>query len=734
VSRRLPEPREGAGTASGVSGGLGGPRRRKRRILHQARSTLVADLGGTLTTKSGVVFALCTADGDIDLSRNPGHGIYFHDMRYLDTAVMRLNQAPLSVLLADANGRCSVCELTNADIQLRSGRMLPKERIGIRRERTLGDPVRETVVLRSYAARELDFDFEIELGCSFDSMFTVRGAPPGKRGRLHRPRWKAGRLLLEYAGADQRRRTTSIGFDPPPDEHHAGKVLYRVQLAPGESATIRIDTHLLDEGRGQLEERPAGAPDSQPLQTVNLTTDNDLFNRVLARSFDDLRMLLMSERKHLFFAAGVPWFVALFGRDSLLTALEILPYDASVSAHTLRLLAAYQGDRQDDSRDEQPGKILHELRAGEQAHLKEVPQSPYYGTVDATPLFLVLLGEYVRWTGDLGLFHELRDNVRRALAWIDGQGDSDGDGFVDYTTRSKQGFRNQGWKDSGNSIVNSDGSVAEPPIALVEVQGYVYRGKSSLATVARASGDSAWAEKLEAEADDLRRRFRDAFWSPELGYLALALQEGGRRAEAVASNAGQALWTGIVSPEHVDGIAGNLLGDALFSGWGVRTLASTEAAYNPIDYQVGSVWPHDTAMIMAGLKGCGRDAEAGRVFTGLFEAAARFPHYRLPEVFAGFSRQDHPVPVRYPVACNPQAWAAASIPFMLASALGLEPNALEGRLEIARPALPPWLSEVTVRGLRVGQATIDLRYRRVGDDTLVAVLGRTGDVDVVVTF
>jgi glycogen debranching enzyme len=399
----------------------------------------------------------------------------------------------------------------------------------------------------------------------------------------------------------------------------------------------------------------------------------------------------------------------------------------------LRLLAAYQGTKVDDWRDEAPGKILHELRVGEQAHLHEVPQTPYYGSVDATPLFLVLLGEHFRWAGDVALFDELRPAVDAALDWIDRFGDSDGDGFIDYAARSPKGFRNQGWKDSGNSIVNADGSLAEPPIALVEVQGYVYRAWLAAAALFRAGGDGHRADELEGRAKHLAGRFRDAYWMDDRGYLALALGKGGRRAEAIASNAGQALWSGIVDSDHAGAVAAKLVEPCLFSGWGVRTLADSEVAYNPIDYQVGAVWPHDNALIVAGLRRYGHAPEAMSVFSGIFDAAAAFPHYRLPELFAGFARGEYRVPVRYPVACNPQAWAAGAMPGMLASALGLEPDAAARRLVIADPRLPDWLGEVTVTGLRVGAATIDLRYRRVEGDTLVAVLKRDGDLDVVVT-
>jgi glycogen debranching enzyme len=713
--------------------GKGSSRQRKRRIRRGGRSTLASDLGGTITTKADAVFVLSSPDGDIDLDRNPGHGIYFHDMRYLDRSLLRLNGTPLSVLLSEAWGGRSVFELTNPDIQLRSGTTLPKERVGVRRERVLNGRVVETLELRNYSRHDLHLSVELEFGSSFNDMFTVRGAPPGKRGNLHPPRWQDGALVFRYDGADDRRRSTTIELDPVPDRTEGAQVDYSICLGAGESARIKAEMELRDEGEGNLETRPSATWSPLRFDAVKVTTDNPLFDRVLDRSFDDLRMLLMCEGKKDFFAAGVPWFVALFGRDSLVTSLQTLPYDPRIAANTLRLLAAYQGSREDDETDEQPGKILHELRVGEQVHLREIPQSPYYGSVDATPLFLVLFAEYVRWTADLGLFGELRQNLERAVAWIDDFGDSDGDGFIDYATRSSKGFRNRGWKDSGNSIVNADGSLADQPIALVEVQGYVYCGKLGLAEVARASGEAEWAGRLEADARALRQRFHQAYWLEGQKYFALAIQRHGQKAEAVSSNPGQALWSGIIGPQAAEAVADRLLRDDLFSGWGVRTLGAKEAAYNPVDYQVGAVWPHDTSLIMAGLKRIGRKKESTRVFTALFEAAALFPHYRLPEVFAGFGRDRYPVPVRYPVACNPQAWAAGAIPYMLASALGLEPDALRHRLVINSPALPAWLGEVTIENLGVGKDRVDLRYHRVGEDTLVAVLDRRGQFDVVIT-
>jgi glycogen debranching enzyme len=705
-----------------------------RRLLTHGSSTLIADLGSVLTTKSDGIFCLCAGNGDIDADSTPGHGLYFHDTRFLDRSTLRLGDESLAVLLSSAlEDNRSVCELTNPDLELPRGKTLPKERIAIRRERRLAVQVVETIELRNFSQEKVTLPVELEFASSFDSMFVVRGAHPGKRGMLHEPRWQENRLILRYDGADGRRRTATLRFEPAPGRTSAGRAAFRITLAPSERQTIRVVISLADEGPGALEPRPRRASTKRAaFSGVQISCDNQLFQRVIDRSFEDLRMLETRERGETYFAAGVPWFVCLFGRDSIVTALETLAYDPIVARDTLLLLARYQGRRHDEWRDEEPGKILHELRIGEEANLGEIPQTPYYGTVDATPLFICLLAQYVRWTGDLALFQRLAGNVERALTWLEQTADHDGDGFVDYISKSNRGLANQGWKDSGNSIANEDGSPVEPPVALVEVQGYAYRAQLDAAWLFRLAGDEQRASRLERSAEELRKRFRRRFWIGRRHYLALALQQGGRPAASIASNPGQALWSGIVDPAHARAVARMLLSDRMFSGWGIRTMAEGEAAFNPVDYQVGSVWPHDNALIAAGLKRYGFVDEALQVFSGLYDAASRLPGYRLPEVFAGFRRDDYPEPVRYPVACAPQAWAAGALPYMLQVSLGLEPDATRQQLSIVRPVLPEWIGELTLRNVQVGDASVDLRFRRQREATAVAVLERRNTLSLTV--
>jgi glycogen debranching enzyme len=703
------------------------------RLLRHGRSTLLADLGDSLTTKAGGVFCLCARNGDIDLRLNGGHGLYFHDTRFLSGATLRLGGQPPAILLSTAlEDDRTVCELTNGELELADGTVLAKEQLGIRRERALATDVVETIEVRNFGAEPISCPLELAFAADFADMFHVRGASIGRRGRLHEPAWQRQELVFAYDGADGRARSTRIACEPPPsDTRDDASAVFALELAPRSSQTVRLTISLADEGPGPLEPRPARlARRRPPFGAVAIESDDELFDRTLARSFQDLRMLVTRERGENFFAAGIPWFVCLFGRDSIVTALQTLPYDPAIAAETLLLLAKYQGRNHDEWRDEEPGKILHELRVNEKANLGEVPQTPYYGTVDATPLFCCLLAEYVRWTGDLALFERLQRNLERALAWIDGPADHDGDGFVDYESKSAKGLANQGWKDSGNAIANEDGSPAVPPVALVEVQGYVYRAKLDAAWLYRLAADVERAKQLEAAAAQLRERFERAYWLPERRFLAVALQRDGRPAASLASNAGQALWSGVVAPRHANAIARTLLGKRMFSGWGIRTLAEGEAAYNPIDYQVGSVWPHDNSLIAAGLKRYGYDEEALRIFAAIYQAATRFPSYRLPEVFAGFPREHYPEPVRYPVACSPQAWAAGALPYLLQTTLGLSPDATRNELIVQRPALPNWLGELTLRGLSVGAARVDLRFRRIAGETAVALLERTGKLDV----
>ena len=706
---------------------------------HYRPSSVPARFSQPVVAKQGSLFLLCDDDGDIQADSD--QGVYFHDMRYISAESVRFNDTPPVSLLADASkGHLALFELTNLDLEDATGEVrVRKEGLGIRREKCLGDEYTEIITVQNYISEPAEFSLRMHYEADFADMFVVRGMHPGKRGKLHAPRWRGSTLTFRYDGADKHERTSSLHFSHVPDEHHGGDLVYHLSLKAQQQWQLKVKCELRDGQAGQLDSHPhategTGATDIERAETgalgagTQVETSNPLFNEIVTRSFLDLHMLTMRQKGQVFFAAGVPWYVALFGRDSLVTSIEMAAFEPEIGANTLRVLARHQGTRVDDWRDEQPGKILHELRVNELANLDEIPQTPYYGSIDSTPLFLVLLGIYASSTGTLDLFHELHDKVCSALAWIDQFGDSDGDGFIDYQTRSRSGARNQGWKDSGNGIVMEDAQLAEPPIALPEVQGYVYLAWSLMADLFERHGDSATARSLSKKAQRLYTAFNREFWLPDEHYYAFCRQADGRFSRSIASNAAHALWTGIVDPRHARAVVQRVLQSDMFSGWGVRTLSATDSSYNPVDYQLGSVWPHDNAIIVAGMQRYGFDKEANQIFTAIMQAASQFEHFRLPEVFAGQDRGFAAKPVKYPVACNPQAWAAGSIPYMLASMLGLDLDGFNRRLRIRHPHLPDWLRWVTLRHLRIGDAEVDLKYERSEEATLVAVTRKRGDL------
>ncbi len=468
-------------------------------------------------------------------------------------------------------------------------------------------------------------------------------------------------------------------------------------------------------------------------RSTRFRTGNPQLSGFLDRAVLDLRMLTsQDENGTRFIDAGIPWYSALFGRDSLITAYQALAVAPELAWGTLRGLAALQGKGSDDWREEEPGKILHEVRVGELARAGEIPHTPYYGSADATPLWLIVLAAAYRWTGDLDAVRELWPNALAALRWIDEFGDADGDGYVEYAKRSPKGLDNQGWKDSWDAVCFPDGSPAEPPISLVEIQGYVFQAKSRMASLARAVGEADLAERLEREAAALKERFNRDFWMEEEGYYALALDGGKRQVPTITSNPGHCLWSGIVDEDKAASVARRLLSSALATGWGIRTLAAKQPAYDPIGYHTGTVWPHDNSLIAHGLKRYGFDTESQQVLDELAAAGAFFPYGRFPELFCGFSSEEVPVPVQYPVACRPQAWASGTPLLMVRSYGGMTADASSGRLYIVRPRLPRWLDRIEILGMRVGRARLDLTFMNQDGVTATQVPRKEGDVEVLI--
>lgn len=713
-------------------------------------AAVTRSIAHAVVIKDDDMFFLCQPDGTVPLEVNHGFGLYYHDCRYLNGYDIAIGgKKPEHLVWTAEDGVKAVLALSNPDIKTLDGRHLDKHNIEIKWERLI-DGVQlalfDEVTFNSLTFQEISFSFALTFLASFEDVFAVRGWGQERRGTVHPPIWKDGHLVLAYEGVDGVDRLLTVACSPSPVATDGATARFDIHLQPKErrhlSITLLVSEYskhlfaeplILSESESKHRERSALSRRDQWFKdSTEVTSDSLTLNRVMQRSLGDLRMLKSHLGRQEYFAAGVPWFVALFGRDSIITALQTLAYDATIAEQTLRLLARHQGRALDKWRDEEPGKILHELRVGEMARLSEIPHTPYYGTIDATPLFLILLDRHAAWTGSLDLFNELKENAQMALAWIDQYGDIDGDGYVEYQVRSEKGLVNQGWKDSGEAIMNRDGSMAAAPIGLVEVQGYVYMAKLGMADLFARAGDAETADRLRREANALRERFNRDYWLAE-GYYALALQGDDHRPAAVlASNAGHALWAGIADSEKARSTADHLLRPEMFNGWGIRTLSEREIYYNPLGYHLGTVWPHDNSLIAAGFRRYGLDEAAMRVFIGLLDAAVHFDGHRLPELFAGFPRNDYNVPVNYPVACQPQAWAAGTLPYLLNVMLGLTPEAFDRRLRIVKPLLPDFINHVEVKRLRVGAAHVDLLFERLAHDIHVKVLGCDGELEVVV--
>lgn len=722
---------------------------RKQRVLTQGAPSMAQSIAQAVVVKDHNVFFLANPDGSVPLESGHGLGLYYNDCRFLNGYELNIADVTPSPLVSTAaRGSMAVFQLTNPDIRMADSGLIRKDDLGITWERTIDGPervVHEQITLRNFGQQQIVFPVSLTFGAGFEDVYAVRELLPERLGTLHPLTWKEGVLCFVYDGADDHYRSLTVHFSPQPNATHDTTAYFDVTLQPGEQTQVGVSLCLAEttnQGaiQQQIQRRPSvrdtmfqRSSETWTSRSTRIRSNSLLLNQIIERSFRDLVMLRSNIAGAQFFAAGVPWFATLFGRDSIVTALQTLAYDPTIAEQTLRVLANHQGQQVDDWRDEQPGKILHELRVGEFARTGEIPHTPYYGTVDATPLFLVLVARHAAWTGQINLFNDLRSHIDRALEWIAHYADLDGDGYIEYDSTSKDGLINQGWKDSGDAIVNTDGSLATPPIALVEAQAYVYLAKLSIADLYRRVGEQTWADRLQHEAEERRERFNRDFWLADKGFYALALQADNRPAAVLSSNPGHALWAGIADPEKARRTVERLMAPDMFNGWGIRTLSENERRYNPIGYHLGTVWPHDNAIIAAGFRRYGFDDAALQIFVSIIEAAMHFDHYQLPELFAGFRREDYGIPVRYPVACHPQAWAACSIPYLLETCLGFQPEAFDQRLRVVRPVLPCFIDQLDVAGLRVASASVDLRFERDASGAVtVDVRKLEGALDVVV--
>jgi glycogen debranching enzyme len=683
-------------------------------------------------------FLVVDSHGDIGAFAGGSDGLFDHDTRFLSRLELSVNEQQPLLLgsnQSDDNALYTV-DLTNPDIYDGQRIVLQKDTLHIVRTIFLWQATAyQRLGVRNFGDQEVEVQLDILFDNDFADLFEVRGLHRARRGVATRKLTGSDQALLTYCGLDEKTRRTTLTFDPAPNKLTVNSASYRLHLAPGEAKPIflavgcdRSEPRPAPFLRGLIASRRSMRKTTRDGTTV--VTSNDVFNEILCRSASDLSMLMTQTPQGHYPYAGIPWYSTTFGRDGLITALQMLWWNPDVARGVLRRLAAYQAKAFDPLSDAEPGKILHEMRGGEMAALREVPFGLYYGSVDATPLFVLLAGLYTERTGDEKNLVEVWPAVEAALGWIDGPGDPDKDGLVEYSRASDQGLANQGWKDSQDAVFHADGRLAEGPIALAEVQGYVFLAKRVAARCARRLGRAEQARKLDAEADSLAQRFETAFWCPELQTYALALDGAKEPCRVRTSNAGQVLFTGIAQPDRAIQVARGLLEPRFFSGWGIRTVAKGEARYNPMSYHNGSIWPHDNAIIALGLARYGQTHLVKELFQGVFDAAAYMDLRRLPELFCGFRRQRGQGPTLYPVACAPQAWASATPFTLLEASLGLEFDLPSGEIRLRNPVLPPFMDEVLLRNLWLGAASADITVRRHKDAISLDILRTRGEIQI----
>ena len=698
----------------------------------------------TRTLKHGDMFAVFDHRGDMGGEPGNPEGLYYRDTRMLSQFQLLLEEARpllLSSMTQDDNA-VFTADLSNPDLMVDGKIALRRENVHVNRVRFVwSGACYERVLVRNFSDRPLQLRLTYRFASDFADLFEVRGEHRAAHGTARAALESDHGVALVYAGLDRMERSTHIAFAPSPKTLTTTRAVYEILLKPRAMRRIfvrcAVDPAQSDWSgrifyRRMRDARRALRESSQ--RAASIEGSNSVFNEIVRRSVSDLYMLITDTPQGPYPYAGIPWFSTPFGRDAIITALMTLWVDPAIAKGVLKFLAYTQATTVEPDRDAEPGKILHEMRHGEMANLREVPFGRYYGSVDATPLFVLLLGEYFRRTGDLETVRSLWPNAQAALEWIDRYGDRDGDGFLEYHRQTKEGLANQGWKDSYDAIFHHDGRMAQGPIALCEVQAYVYGAKRHAATIAEALGHPERAAALAAQAERLRQDFERRFWCEELSVYALALDGGKEPCRVVSSNSGQVLLTGIASAERAQRVARTLLGPSMFSGWGIRTVATSEARYNPMSYHNGSVWPHDNGLIAMGFARYGLKQAASVVFDALFHAATYMDLRRLPELYCGFVRLERNAPTQYPVACSPQAWASAAPLCLLQASLGLELLDRTGEIKFYRPALPDFLDHVHLRNLRLSSGSADVLLQRHGEHIAVTVTRRVGDVVAVVRY
>jgi len=689
--------------------------------------------------KYGDTFAVFNHFGDMRPLPSGEEGLYLDGTRFLSMFTLYLDgfrPLLLGSTVRDDNDQLIVT-LTNPDLFVDGELCLAANSLHIFKRAFLLDAVCYVEIgVENYSMRVVDSVLTVRFAADFKDIYEVRGMAREKHGEIRKPLVGDDTITLGYRGLDDEERATSIEFAPRPDRIEHEEAKYVLSLQPKGSAKLLVTVSCkrsrrnggsslpLDEARAAV---LAGIKQDKA-RACSLQSSNGQFNAWINRSLSDLHMLITDLPTGPYPYAGIPWFNTPFGRDGMIAALECLWVRPDVAKGVLAYLASTQATEFIPEQDAEPGKILHETRSGEMAALKEMPFGLYYGSVDATPLFVALAGAYYERTADAAFIRSIWSNIQAALEWMATSGDRDGDGFVEYERRSEDGLLHQGWKDADDAVFHADGTPVQGAIAMCEVQGYVYAAYTAARKLAAVLGHDEEVARFTEKAEALRIKFNERFWCAELSTYAMALDGDKRACRIVTSNAGQCLFTGIATAERAARVADTLLSDEAYSGWGVRTVANSAVRFNPMAYHNGSIWPHDNALIAYGMARYGLTKQANRVFTGLFEAAMYFDVHRMPELFCGFSREAGEGPVLYPVACAPQAWSAASVFLFCQACLGVEVNAAKKQVRFVRPSLPEFLAEIHIANLQVGDGSIDIDVIRQGEDVGITVRNATNDL------
>lgn len=702
----------------------------------------IADSGNRVL-KQGDTFAIFDRHGDIRPLGFENQGVFHEGTRFLSKWKLGLNDTSpllLSSNVKEDNDFLAV-DLTNPALPADGAPALPHGVIHLVRTAFLWNgEYFERLEISSFTSQPVSLRLQFDFEADFVDLFELRGTRRQRRGRQLEPQVSPTQVTLAYEGLDSVVRKTIVHFCEPAQQISARRAVFGMHLEKRKPRLLEFRATCLVGDHTRPEESFEGAfakihtaYRDYRKEITRVETSNALFNDWVHQSGADIHMLLTRTSCGDYPYAGIPWFSAIFGRDGIITALETLWADPDIARGVLCYLAARQAKETSAERDADPGKILHEERKGEMAALKEIPFGCYYGSIDSTPLWLILAGAYYERTGEQELIEQLWPNIQSALDWIDRYGDCDGDGFVEYRQRARGGLNNQGWKDSQDAIFHADGTLAPDPIALCEVQGYVYAAKLKAASLADVLGRGEQAAALRQQAHELKARFHESFWCADLQMYALALDGQKRPCRVRSSNAGQCLFTGIAQPEAAEAIQAVLLSERFFTGWGIRTIANSEVRYNPMSYHNGSVWPHDNALIGAGLARYGFKKAALRILAALFDASMFMELNRLPELYCGFPRRRGEGPTLYPVACNPQCWSSAAAFYLAQACIGLRFDTSAERVYIDNPRLPQCLDQLDITHLKVAKSVVDISLIRHAEDVAVNVRHRAGKVEVVVT-